>query len=113
MEAERIGRDTEKQQERDHRMLAKDDPGGEIAHREIGRHGYGPAAGQHRLVEHVDQTDMDQRGDRGGADRGDDRQQGAPLGMENAAGAVASTTSFVITAKNSIMATSLTAKAIA
>ena len=53
-EAKPVAGDSQKKQERDHRVRAEDDPGDEVDDREIDGQGHRPAGGQHRFVQQVD-----------------------------------------------------------
>ena len=85
-EPERVRCDREQEQKRDRRMLSEDDSRDEIADGDIGRQGNGPADREHRLVERVDDPDVDQRRDNRSADRRNHRQQRPPPRVEHPAG---------------------------
>ena len=83
--AQRVGGDAQQQEERHHRVRPEDQPRDEVADRQVRRHGGGPAGRQHRIVEDLDQTKVNQRRHRRRSERRHHRQHGAPPGMEHAA----------------------------
>ena len=112
-ESQCVGRYREQQHERDHRMPPEDDSRDEIAEGDVGRERHRPRDRQHRLIEHVDRRTWISAGSIAAPMAAMTGSNARRHGWSTPPGAVASTTSLVISAKKNTIATSLTANAIA